>query len=108
MSAGAEEYKVLFRKYALLERSIQEQQNIEPIVEVKPIDDAPDNEEELVSILRNTYEIQQENQEVQLPSTRASLADIDEEVRKCPVCYWEFPKNLNVDGKREHIEQHFT
>jgi len=105
---------LLFRKYALLERSIEEQQKIEPIVEVKPIDEvepidaAPDNEEELVSILRNTYENQQENQEAQLPSTRASLADIDEEVRKCPVCYWEFPRNLNVDGKREHIEQHFT
>ncbi len=65
------------------------------------------NEEELVTLLRNTYEIQQE-QEKKTTSASTSCADIDEEVRKCPICYYEFPKTLNVDGKREHIEQHFT
>jgi chromosome segregation ATPase len=103
LSAGAEEYKVLFRKYTALERSIQQQEKVEPTV------DGSFNEEELVSVLRNTYENQQEKQETQIPSARSSLAaDIDEEVRQCPVCSWEFPKNLNLDGKREHIEQHFA
>jgi len=64
------------------------------------------DEEELLTVLHNTYEIQQD-QEKKTTSTRTSLADVDVEERKCPICYWIFPKHMTLDGKREHVEQHF-
>jgi len=74
---------------------------------VEPINQATFDEEELISVLRNTHENQQQDPEPQIPSTRTSMADIDVEERQCPMCYWQFPENMTLDGKREHIEQHF-
>jgi hypothetical protein len=68
----------------------------------------------LYSLLRNAYENQTERQndengqENTAISTRTSLANIDAEVRQCPMCYWEFPQHITFDGKREHIEHHFA
>ena len=45
--------------------------------------------------------------EHQIPPTDSSMIDIDDEVRQCPMCYWEFPVHLTLDGKKEHIEHHF-
>jgi len=97
LSAGADEYKTLFRKYTLLERSTKQE---------KPntTTDSFYDDEDLDSILRDT----QQDQETKNPSTRTSLIDDDDaEVQQCPMCYWEFPQHMNVDTKREHIEHHF-
>jgi chromosome segregation ATPase len=104
LSAGADEYKTLFRKYTALERSMNINQQQE---KVEPINEATFDEEELISVLRNTHENQQQDPEPQIPSTRTSMADIDVEERQCPMCYWQFPEHMTLDGKREHIEQHF-
>jgi len=69
-------------------------------------------EEELFSLLRNTDntqqdEVEEQQQRARSLSARSSLANLDEEVKQCPVCYWEFPTQMTVDGKREHIEHHF-
>jgi chromosome segregation ATPase len=118
LAVGSEEYKTLYRKYVALQRSIEFNEppvqqrellveQLEPLVQQRepPTTTNQDflNEDELVPTLHNTY--QQEN--ASISSARASLAGVDDEVRQCPVCYWEFPKNMNVDGKREHIEHHF-
>ena len=34
--------------------------------------------------------------------------DSNEEIRECPMCYWEFPKYLTLENKKEHIENHFV
>jgi len=101
LSAGADEYKTLFRKYTLLERQIEINHEQE-----KPntTNESDLNEEELFSVLRNTYE---DKEETKIPSTRTSLVDVDAEVQQCPVCYWQFPARMTIDSKREHIEQHF-
>jgi len=98
LSAGAEEYKALFRKYTLLEQMNQTEEK------PKTTTDSIINEDELFSILRNTYETKPETK---LPSTRTSLIDVDAEVRQCPMCYMEFPQHMTIDEKREHIEHHF-
>lgn len=90
ISVGAEEYRTLSRKYALLQSSKQ----------------LNHDEEEFALDLCNSSETQ-ENQEDEIPSERTSLANTDIEVKKCPMCFWEFPSHMNVDGKREHIEHHF-
>jgi hypothetical protein len=69
------------------------------------------NEEALVTLLRNSYELQQkekQKREKKTTSTRTSPADVDVEERQCPICYWQFPQHMTMDGKREHIEQHFA
>jgi hypothetical protein len=60
------------------------------------------NEEELVSVLRNTYENKLEEK-----TSSLSRASIDGEVRVCPMCYWEFPQDMALKSKQEHIDQHF-
>jgi hypothetical protein len=78
----------------------------EPEAKVPPTN-APivqDEEEELNSILRNNYE---NRAETKMSLARSSLGNIDGEERHCPMCFWEFPQNMNLDGKREHIENHF-
>lgn len=115
LAAGSEEYKALSRKYILLQQqsNINEKQEIDI---VDKIDEPVFNDDDLAEKLHNSY--QQEQQKYQDPqpelelesrptSIRSSLGDIDEEVTKCPMCYWEFPVHMNVDGKREHIEHHF-
>ena len=96
----------------------QQQQQEQPNTPLPPttvlVNETAPNEEELFSLLRNTYDYKtpetrdDENvQENQILSARASLANLDDEVHQCPMCYWEFPQHMTVDGKREHIEHHF-
>ena len=38
-----------------------------------------------------------------------NLPSIDEgEVKACPVCFCKFADHLDLNAKREHIEQHFS
>ena len=65
------------------------------------------NEEALVTLLRNSYELQPQPHEENKITTRALLMDVDSEIRECPMCYWEFPKDMKFVKKTEHIEKHF-
>jgi len=75
------------------------------------------NEEALVTLLRNSYELQQqetqeeeeeedEEEEEETKTSQNSIAN--EEIRECPMCYWEFPKQFTLENKKEHIEKHFA
>jgi hypothetical protein len=68
------------------------------------------NEEALVKLLRNSYELQQkeekDDEEKNIITAQHSL--VDEEIRECPMCYWEFPHHLTLEAKNEHIENHFA
>lgn len=90
------------------------------------------NEEALVSLLRNSYELQQQQQvganaeargdNLTVPAKRneeeeeeerkthekkVTTSNDNQEVRECPMCYWEFPNHLTLDSKKQHIEAHF-
>jgi DNA-binding protein H-NS len=81
------------------------------------------NEEALVTLLRNSYELQQqetqeeeeeeeeeqdeEEEEEQQPKAKQNTI-ANEEIRECPMCYWEFPKHFTLENKKEHIEKHFA
>jgi hypothetical protein len=78
------------------------------------------NEEALVTLLRNSYELQQQDQQ-QIPQEEDDDEEeeeekeiitqtpvTNEEIRECPMCYWEFPKHLTLENKKEHIENHFA
>jgi hypothetical protein len=65
------------------------------------------NEEELVTLLRNTYEIQPDR-ENKTTSGRSSFADVDNDLRECPMCFWTFPEHLTFNNRKEHIELHFA
>jgi hypothetical protein len=76
------------------------------------------NEEALVTLLRNSYELQQQEtqeddddddndeEEKKIITSQTSVGN--EEIRECPMCYWEFPKHLTLENKKEHIENHFA
>ncbi len=64
------------------------------------------NKEELVTVLYNTYEIQQD-QEKKTTSIRTSSVDLDVAIHECPMCLWTFPPYLTLENKEEHIEKHF-
>ena len=83
------------------------------------------NEEALVTLLRNSYELQQQKDdendddnenEDEDEETKKDEKDnetkqtpiVTEEIRECPMCYWEFPKHFTLEGKKEHIENHFA
>ena len=76
-----------------------------------------DDEEEINDVLRNSdnnvrdildnEEQEQEQQAMRDPPAAVSLNHGDSEVRKCPVCDWEFPQQMNIEGKNQHIEGHF-
>ena len=78
-------------------------------------EDLRDDEEKIDDILRNSDnnppacveddEEQQQQQQQQI--MRASLNHGDSAVRNCPMCDWEFPEEMNDEGKRQHIEGHF-
>jgi len=116
ITAAAEEYKVLYRKYIDLEHTTKMGQ-LGAKVETKATEEMPFDEDDLLdSVLRNSdmdrqdereEEEEQQQQRVNMRSAHSSLVDMDAEVRQCPVCYWEFPEQMNVDGKRDHIEHHF-
>lgn len=131
LSAGAEEYRTLFRKYVALEQSIALDRDhanaqlpvttIDDPIEQKPVEYVPpkvqdeqdnfrDVEEELDAVLRNSdndvrdvpYEEEERQQQRQ-----ASFNRDDSVVRKCPVCDWEFPEQMNSEGRNQHTESHF-
>jgi TATA-binding protein-associated factor Taf7 len=77
------------------------------------------NEEALVTLLRNSYELQQqetqeeeddeeEEEEEDNEEKKNQTSVVNEEIRECPMCYWEFPKHLTLENKKEHIENHFA
>ncbi|CAF1432093.1 unnamed protein product [Rotaria magnacalcarata] len=41
-------------------------------------------------------------------SLQTSVMDANDAYTNCPMCYWEFPKHMTLQGKTIHIEQHFT
>lgn len=74
------------------------------------------NEEALVTLLRNSYELQQqenheEEEEEERPITTTTVTSQkprdEEEIRECPMCYWEFPEHFKLDAKKAHIDNHF-
>jgi hypothetical protein len=114
LRAGADEYKLLYRKYITLERLLVKSTHPTTLS-----DETGLNEEALVSLLRNSYELQQQDhQQQQLNEhkeeirhnetsvTQTQMGNSDE-IRECPMCYWEFPSYLTLEHKREHIEAHF-
>ncbi|UJR14228.1 hypothetical protein I4U23_001220 [Adineta vaga] len=135
--AGADEYKTLYRKYAALERMITKvnlQSSSSSLPKSNPTtlsNETGLNEEALVTLLRNSYELQQQDQ--QKPQVEEDIEedndDVDneeqqeeeveeskpltstnsnEEIRECPMCYWEFPHHLTLENKKDHIENHFA
>jgi len=127
--AGADEYKTLYRKYAALERMIVTVNRQTPLLQkTNPTtlsNETGLNEEALVTLLRNSYEIQQQDQqqkaeeeeeeecdddeeEEEKKITTSGSSVVNEEIRECPMCYWEFPKHLSLETKKEHIENHFV
>ena len=125
LSAGGEEYKVLYRKYAALERMIVKAHcSIEPLMKGNPTtlsNETGLNEEALVSLLRNSYELQQQEKieddkheetdddEEEEKAARSSPSTVtNEEIRSCPMCYWEFPSKYTLENKKEHIDNHFV
>ncbi|CAF1394300.1 unnamed protein product [Adineta steineri] len=99
LAAGAEEYKTLSRKYAMLGRTKEMDQSYITTTVNEPVQ----QQEESVPSLFNTYEHRQNE-----PLLQASLVDIDGEVSACPMCYWEFPENMTFDAKKLHIDHHFA
>lgn len=75
------------------------------------------NEEILDCLLPNSNELQQQQQQIQDNNNhgeehRLSITSrnsiVPEEIRECPMCYWEFPKKFTLEKKKEHIDNHFT
>lgn len=81
------------------------------------------NEEALVTLLRNSYELQQQqtqdesedvdeeqedDHEEELQSDATANKTTNDEIRECPMCYWEFPQTLTIEQKKEHIDKHFA
>ncbi|CAF0936499.1 unnamed protein product [Rotaria sordida] len=114
LSAGAEEYKTLYRKYTALEHKMEMNYSQEKSTTKNLIDESVHNEEIIESILRDGYEPQQakkedqNDQENENTSLQRTFDDADGEISKCPMCFWEFPPHMTLDGKNEHIEHHFT
>ncbi|CAF5138002.1 unnamed protein product, partial [Rotaria magnacalcarata] len=115
LSAGANAYKTLYRKYKALEHLIdktnrQSQQSPKPNSTTLS-NETGLNEEVLVTLLRNSRELQQQDQQriVQEDDKNTIITmmqnkNTNEEIRECPMCYWEFPEHLTLDNKKEHIE----
>ncbi len=111
---GADEYRILYRKYSLLEKSIETNQ-VQEKIELPPppttmINQVYDNVEEQINlVLGNTDNNQQDEvdeEQLKNQSARSSL-NVDEEAKQCPVCNWDFPAAMTIQGKNEHIEHHF-
>jgi hypothetical protein len=113
LSVGADEYRILYRKYSALEKSIETNQ-VQEKIELPPpttmINQVYDNVEEQINlVLGNTDNNQQDEvdeEQLKNQSARSSL-NVDEEAKQCPVCNWDFPAAMTIQGKNEHIEHHF-
>jgi len=109
LSAGADEYKSLYRKYAALLRMNANANHQNKSNPTTLSNETGLNEEALVTLLRISYELQQqEGHEENEPTSTSGNSIVDEEIRECPMCYWEFPKHLSLENKKEHIENHFA
>ena len=124
--AGADEYKTLYRKYVVLERSLAKanrSSSTSPKVNSTTLSDETGlNEETLVSLLRHSYELQQQKSQEEDDEEKqkrkeyeeakkvvtSQTSDSNEEIHECPMCYWEFPKHFTLENKKEHIENHFV
>ncbi|CAF0914198.1 unnamed protein product [Adineta ricciae] len=124
LAHGAEEYKTLFRKCAMLEQKLGGISSLEEIVQSptpvttpmteeeekeqqqqQPVTGAvSDEQEKFVPTLCNTAVNQTEENN---QSLSGSVSDVDGEIRVCPMCYWQFPADMVVNAKHEHIESHF-
>ncbi|CAF1521288.1 unnamed protein product [Adineta ricciae] len=119
LAHGAEEYKTLFRKFAMLEQKLGGTSSLDEIVRLPtPVTTTAtteeqqqtvaaavsDEQEKFVPTLCNTAVNQTEENN---QSSSASVSDVDGEIRACPMCYWQFPVNMDVNVKHEHIESHF-
>jgi len=108
--AGADEYKTLYRKYAALDRMIGKANQQNKTNPTTLSNETGLNEEALVTLLRNSYELQQKetHEDEKDDEEKKTIKLGDEEIRECPMCYWEFPKHLTLEAKKEHIENHFA
>jgi len=108
--AGADEYKTLYRKYAALDRMIAKANQQNKTNPTTLSNETGLNEEALVTLLRNSYELQQKetHEDEKDDEEKKTIKLGDEEIRECPMCYWEFPKHLTLEAKKEHIENHFA
>jgi hypothetical protein len=32
---------------------------------------------------------------------------LEETIKQCPMCYWDFPSHMTDAGKTEHVNHHF-
>ncbi|CAF2265531.1 unnamed protein product [Rotaria magnacalcarata] len=110
LSTAADEYKKLYLKSIVPEHNRQhEQSNPTTLVNESPLNN--DTIEDMLRSLnapepaKNEDRHELENNITLLP---ASLTDANSEIGSCPMCYWEFPKRMTLDEKKDHIEQHFT
>ena len=92
-----------------------EKKEVECVVQKTCNNDCEDDEDELDAVLRNTHydernthdDEEERQQPVRNQLKEASLVHADSEVRQCPMCSWDFPANMNTEGKNQHIEGHF-
>ena len=71
------------------------------------------NEDALVSLLRSSYELQQQDQQQKVEEEQKHVnapaaSPVQQEIGECPMCYWEFPAHHTLENKKEHIEAHFN
>jgi len=123
LAAGADEYKALFRKHAAVEQRLIEIVGRGKNATTTLSSETGLNEEALVTLLRNSYELQKQDQQKieedeteeeeeeeekkNVPTITAPVI-ANREISECPMCYWEFPKHLTLDEKKEHIDHHFS
>ena len=114
MLAGGDEYKALYCKHIALERTLVKHASAAPKSNPTTLSDETGlNEDALVSLLRSSYELQQQDQQQKVEEeeknvTSPSASPVQQEVGECPMCYWEFPAHLTLENKKEHIEAHFA
>ncbi|CAM4942623.1 unnamed protein product [Rotaria socialis] len=110
LSTAADEYKKLYLKGLAPERNAQhEQTNPTTLVNESPLNnDTIEDMLRSLNVLEPAKNEERHELENDITSLPASLTDDNVEIDSCPMCYWEFPKRMTLDEKKDHIEQHFT
>ncbi|CAF3170317.1 unnamed protein product [Rotaria socialis] len=110
LSTAADEYKKLYLKGVAPERNAQhEQTNPTTLVNESPLNnDTIEDMLRSLNVLEPAKNEERHELENDITSLPASLTDDNVEIDSCPMCYWEFPKRMTLDEKKDHIEQHFT
>ncbi|CAF3426776.1 unnamed protein product [Rotaria socialis] len=110
LSTAADEYKKLYLKGVAPERNAQhEQTNPTTLVNESPLNnDTIEDMLRSLNVLEPAKNEERHELENDITSLPASLTDDNVEIGSCPMCYWEFPKHMTLDEKKDHIEQHFT